>query len=600
MSKNRRKIQEEQDVALMQYKQGLALVSAHPMFAPLSRRATVIRREIANFPADGWAYVCKDGVIFVHPKRRGTPEEWLYVLAHCFLHLGLGHFNREENDAYWNAACDCVISKFLADFKLGKPPDTVPFPLPDRAREEKKLYAYLKGTGAKEYFGYGMMGERLDMEWSCSSWYREKNVDWQALFAQGLQNAIASAVDVAAGKKETIYGENNKTEARLVMDWFVSSYPLLGAIAAGYQLIEDPVVCQRLEISIAAIHPQLQEIYINPAAHLTTDELRFVMAHEFLHAALCHEGRCQGRDMELWNVACDYVINSWLKEMQIGEMPIGCLYDEQFKTLSAESIYDRITADLRTYRKLATLRGVGMGDILQGQPNWWEQGDGIDLDNFYRGALAQGLEYHTAQGRGYLPSGLVEEIRALSHPPIPWDVELARWFDEQFTPVEKTHTYARISRRQSSSPDIPRPAWRIDEVSITGRTFGVVLDTSGSMNRVLLAKALGAVASYSVARDVNAVRVIFCDAAAYDQGVMRPEDIAGRVKVRGRGGTVLQPGIDLLLEDPVFPKNAPILIITDGYCDTVHIPGREHAFLVPQGVKLPFVPKGQVFRMQLE
>lgn len=47
-----------------------------------------------------------------------------------------------------------------------------------------------------------------------------------------------------------------------------------------------------------------------------------------------------------------------------------------------------------------------------------------------------------------------------------------------------------------------------------------------------------------------------------------------------------------------FPREAPILIITDGYCDKVILHGQEHAFLVPQGAKLPFVPKEKVFRMR--
>ena len=64
----------------------------------------------------------------------------------------------------------------------------------------------------------------------------------------------------------------------------------------------------------------------------------------------------------------------------------------------------------------------------------------------------EGLAYHEEQGRGYLPAGLVEDIRALAHPPIPWDVELARWFDEYFTPLEKIRSYALPSRRQSSTP----------------------------------------------------------------------------------------------------------------------------------------------------
>ncbi|MCL2576524.1 MAG: hypothetical protein FWE27_00535 [Defluviitaleaceae bacterium] len=62
-------------------------------------------------------------------------------------------------------------------------------------------------------------------------------------------------------------------------------------------------------------------------------------------------------------------------------------------------------------------------------------------------------------------------------------------------------------------------------------------DTSGSMERSLLATALGEIASYSVARDVPAARVVL-------------------------------------------------------------LYGREHVFLIPHGAKLPFVPKGKVFRMR--
>jgi predicted metal-dependent peptidase len=118
------------------------------------------------------------------------------------------------------------------------------------------------------------------------------------------------------------------------------------------------------------------------------------------------------------------------------------------------------------------------------------------------------------------------------------------------------------------------------------------------MDRVLLAKALGAIASHSISRDVASVRVVFCDAAAYDQGYMTPEDIAGRVQVKGRGGTVLQPGIDLLQTAEDFPKEGPILIITDGYCERRLRIRREHAYLLPEGHSLPFVAEGKVFRIQ--
>jgi predicted metal-dependent peptidase len=131
---------------------------------------------------------------------------------------------------------------------------------------------------------------------------------------------------------------------------------------------------------------------------------------------------------------------------------------------------------------------------------------------------------------------------------------------------------------------------------VDGRTYGVVLDTSGSMDRALLAKALGAIASYSLARDVPAARVVFCDAAPYDAGYLPPDAIADRVQVKGRGGTILQPGIDLLEQAQDFPKDGPILVITDGYCDILRI-RREHAFLLPEGRRLPFVARGKVFRI---
>jgi predicted metal-dependent peptidase len=358
-------------------------------------------------------------------------------------------------------------------------------------------------------------------------------------------------------------------------------------------------VCYRLGISVAAVDMQRQEIYLNPGAGLGDDELRFVMAHELLHVGLRHDARCQGRDAYLWNVSCDYLINGWLVEMGIGSLPrVGVLYDPTLKGESAEAIYDRIVTDMRRNRKLATLRGIGQGDILAGAAgDGLGAGGGMDLDEFYRRCIAQGLQYHQEQGRGLLPSGLIEEIQAIGQPPIPWDVALAHWFDEHFAPVEERRSYARASRRQSATPDIPRPARVPDPRRDDGRTFGVVLDTSGSMDSALLARALGAIASYSITHDVAAVRVVFCDAAAYDQGYMAAETIAYRVTVKGRGGTILQPGVDLLETADDFPADGPLLIITDGYCDRLRI-RREHAFLLPQGRRLPFVPVGPVFRVE--
>ncbi|MFP2928976.1 DUF2201 family putative metallopeptidase [Pyxidicoccus sp. 3LG] len=593
------------DPAAEDFDRGLELVRQHPLFGHLPRGRVYRDEQLVGprLPPNGWAMVSANGTIRVHSKRRGTPEEWAYVLAHCALHLGLGHFRDVDDPAAWQAACCCFIARFLRDLKFGRPPEGMLIDLETfGAQDEERLYAsfrlrgippQLRGAGASGEGCPDMLASHLE-EPGARAKERE---EWQRLFASALLHAVDSAVEVAAGLNPTVRSPHVKTPTTRARSWFMAHFPLLGSLAAAFELIEDPLVCQRLNISVAAVDAEAKQLYVNPSAKLAEAETRFVMAHELLHVGLRHSARRLGRDPYLWNIACDYVVNGWLVEMGVGELPsIGALHDPALKGMSAESVYDVIVTDLRRYRKLATLRGVGLGDMLGEEREWWRTGEGVSLDAFYRRCLAQGLEYHGSTGRGLLPAGLVEEIRALEQPPIDWDVELARWFDAHFSPLEQRRSWLRLSRRQSAAPDIPRPRWMPAETTDDGRTFGVVLDTSGSMDRTLLAKALGAIASYALAREVPRVRVVFCDAVAYDEGYMAPEDIAGRVRVRGRGGTLLQPGIDLLERAHDFPKDGPLLIITDGACDRLLV-RREHAFLLPADRHLPFAPKGKVFRL---
>ena len=153
-------------------------------------------------------------------------------------------------------------------------------------------------------------------------------------------------------------------------------------------------------------------------------------------------------------------------------------------------------------------------------------------------------------------------------------------------------------RRVASTPDIPRPVWVKPEERLATRTFGVVLDTSGSMSPRLLARGLGAIASYALSRQVPLVRVMQCDAGVHDMGYVEPEALLGRVEVRGRGGTVLQPAVNLLQSRTDFPKDSPILIITDGLCESDLQVAHDHAFLVSPGMRLPFPTRRPVFQLQ--
>ncbi|CAL9634077.1 hypothetical protein SUDANB15_06138 [Streptomyces sp. enrichment culture] len=599
MSRPRAKGPKKRDLAAEAFDAGLRLVRANPALAAVG--FDVCRRENCELaPRDGLVRVDSEAVLHVHPDRTADPDAWAWALAHAVLHLGFGHVpaakgTREQPDRCERAARCVVVNRFLLGFPVGRTPDHLPAAYPDG--DEERLAARWRRDGVPAvYERCGTAGGEADLflqEWY--GWYGQPP-DHQLAFATALTRTVSAAMDMAGGRLDSLDGEPvPRRPWERALGWFVSSYPLLGGIASGITLVADAELARAHGISVAAVDAGAGEIYVNPSRRFDDEEWRFVLAHEMLHAALRHGDRCGGRDPYLFNVACDYVINGWLVEMRVGAMPEGLLYDKELAGLSAEEVYDRIAGDLRRMRRFSTLRGKGLGDVLGGPLG--PPRDYVDLDGFYRRGLARGLDLHDQQERGFLPAGLVQEIRALSHPPVPWDARLARWFDEFVPRPEPLRSYARPSRRQASTPGIPRAGRHFPPEEVARCTFGVVLDTSGSMDRVLLGKALGAIASYAEARDVPAARVVFCDAAPHDAGYLPVTEIAGRVRVRGRGGTVLQPGIDFLQRADDFPSTAPILVITDGWCDDVLRVRREHAYLVPQGARLPFTARGPVFRV---
>lgn len=411
---------------------------------------------------DGLVVVDSNGTLHVNPTRRAEPVAWAWAMAHAVIHLGFGHVpaaagTREQPDRFDLAARCVVVNRFLLGFSVGLTPEDLPDSYPG-GDEERLAAAWRRDGIPPRYEHCGTAGGDPDQALvSWNAWLGSAPADWQVAFAHALIGTMSAAMDVAGGRRASMSeGPTPLRPWERALSWFVSSYPLLGGLAAGITLVADAELARAHDISVAAVDTEAAEIYINPLCSFSDEEWRFVLAHEMLHAALRHGDRCGARDPYLFNVAADYVINGWLCEMQVGTMPEGLLYDPELKDLSAEEVYDRIAGDLRRMRRLATLRGRGTGDILGGPLG--SARDYVDLDEFYRRGLARGLDLHQQQERGFLPGGLVEEIRALSHPPLPWDARLARWFDEFVPRPEPLRSYARPSRRQAATPASPARA----------------------------------------------------------------------------------------------------------------------------------------------
>lgn len=587
---------------------GLRLASAHPVLAGVAERVQLVpSANHAHVAETGWVAVSAAGTVWFHPKRLASPAAWARIFGLVFACLGFGYVRERQPLARWELTALLMADRLLSELKLGDYPEALELESPElpRGGVEALFKSFCLAEPARVLLDwqYALCADRhlfVGLDEKPPAWHRQPA--WTRLLADGIARGVSAAIEEVATGVLVSTAKRKDTLAQRARRQLMDYYPLLGALAASFDVEEDLRICQQYDIRVAAIDVSVRRVYFNPSAGLSLKGCLFVYAHELLHAGLNHVSRRRGREAVLWNVACDFVINAWLIEMQVGAAPaVGLLYDENYAGWSAEEIYDDLARDLRRARKLATFRGAGEADILGEE-------DGrrfVDAEAYCRRALAAGLDRCMfGNQRGLVPAGLIEEIRSLSQPPIPWDVRLAEWFDERFPPPELHRTYARPSRRQGATPDIPRPSKaRPSEELLASRVFGVVLDTSGSMEPRLLGKALGAIASYALAREVSLVRLVCCDAAAYDAGWVPPESLLDRFTLKGRGGTVLQPGIDLLgsaAKRGDFPVGGPLLIITDGYCEERLAVAMDHAYLVPASRYLPFPPAGPVFQVDGE
>ena len=592
---------------LRPFEEALVPLRQHYLLGAVAKHVTVRARWHAE-PEWRAGALCRlqgDATIVVNDAARLSTTQWLAVLAVATLVLALGAPRRlEMSSPLADLAAQLAALHWWRTLRLGVLPECMELS-PDHLQWGRlaldEIVARLRAEPEHELHDgawtiNGALGEPLIASTNAGlvriSGLAQR-VDLETVFAQAMvdnaKRALQAQHDAGHAPRE---GANPNSNAARARRWLIAHHPLLGGLLSQFELVEDVQVCHRLDIAIAAIHVAAGEIYINPARGLSLEQCKFVVAHEVLHAGLCHASRRNGRDPYLWNVACDFVINDWLVAMRVGSPPDCPLFDEELRGWPADDIYLRLAADLRVRRRVCTLRGDDV-DLLDERPDRAF----TDREEFCRRALSQGLDWYQGVGRGTLPGGLVEAIRTLAQPPIPWQAALAEWMRERFPLQERRRSYARPSRRQSTTPDTPRPRLVAPDDERVTRTFGVVVDTSASMERIDLGKAIGAIVAYAQAQEVREVRLVYCDAQPYDEGFVVIESLAARVCVRGRGGTVLQPAVDLLQTRRDFPKDAPILLITDGFCEDDLRVARDHAFLLSERGRLPFPTRKPVFRM---
>lgn len=304
-------------------------------------------------------------------------------------------------------------------------------------------------------------------------------------------------------------------------------------------------------------------------------ERAFILCHEILHVALRHVPRGQFAYRaskfhgQLWNIACDAVINHALNQMNWLQLPQGAVKIEEIlgrellenrpaATWSAEAIYAQLVERIgeppepealeNGVEKWLDSNGYKNFDMIPGAPENGSEGDEGSSElasRIWASRLSRALAGDKSGGMLRALAGDFPVIRT------PWQ-QILRAHLQDATLPQSRENWNRPSRRvlAGTSP-VFEPA-TMPERGI--RRAGVVIDTSGSINDALLERFCAEVGA--VQRRTGGEIVLLCadsevqsEARLKNDGRPLIEKVrAGEIAVRGGGGTDFAPAIARLNE----------------------------------------------------
>jgi predicted metal-dependent peptidase len=303
---------------------------------------------------------------------------------------------------------------------------------------------------------------------------------------------------------------------------------------------------------------------------LDDKELAFVVLHETLHKAYRHLftwRKLNDENPHLANLACDYVINLQLVDMDKDELllampkqangkPLGAI-DERFRGMNAKQVFDILKEEEEENG------GGGGGEGFDEHD--WEGAKELDekakkeLERDIDSAIRQGLiAEQKVVGKG--GGGMGRDLSELLEPKVDWR-DVLREFVKTTCNAKDTSSWRRVNRRYLSS-DIYMP-------SLIGERVGhlvIGIDTSGSVGAKELNEFLSEV--QAIAKDVHPDRVdlIYWDgevAGHEEYSSSQVDSIIDSTKPAGGGGTDPTCVMRYMKEKAIKPE--AIIMLTDGY-----------------------------------
>lgn len=370
---------------------------------------------------------------------------------------------------------------------------------------------------------------------------------------------------------------NSKVRARLdsAISKLISFQPLYGEVFLHLNKRE------RLDIptmAVGVIRRVDLALYYNPdfVEKLSSTELRSVLKHEALHILLHHLTRAKhfAYNPRGYNIAADCAINC-----HIEGLPDGCLYPSQFgldSNQSSEYYYEKLKKEAEEHGGDFDKVIEDKGDTVDDHSMWDDFDDDI-IEEKVRNIAEKAIKEQEKKGWGNISGNLAGQIIAANKPVVNWKKE-ARWFINKLVMMGRRSTRMRPNRRYGMvQPGSKR--------NYTSRLL-VAFDTSGSVSDTQL--------EYFATELNGMIDHVQVDFVQFDTKIHgKPESYskrAGKIAIKGRGGTCFAPVIHLADEE----KYDGLVIFTDGYAPFPAKPKTRVMWAVckqDEGVEFPYGKK---------
>ncbi|WP_040466891.1 vWA domain-containing protein [Geminocystis herdmanii] len=330
-----------------------------------------------------------------------------------------------------------------------------------------------------------------------------------------------------------------------------------------------------------------------------------LILHEILHMALLHTIRRHDRDCQLWNIACDIVVNGLIAEDKNYELPPNGIRKPEWETKSVEEIYELLLQqpdESKPSLLMPDLLNQPLADSDNGENSQQEKidrSDNIDVEltgsieqhkqaqlkAYWQNAMQQANIVARTTNQGKLPAGMERQFKELQSAQIDWRTYLWRYLVQ--TPTD----FQGFDRRFISR------GLYLDTLAGESVQVYVCIDTSGSISdtqmNLFCSELLGILGAYPHLQ----CQLYYADANIYGGYELKANDDIP--KPIGGGGTSFIPFFEQVEKTRDLCLQGVCVYLTDGYGDFP----REKPNLpvlwvvVPGGLDMDKFPFGEVVKI---